>query len=68
MVVAGTPVYYYEVPVNDMIGIVLYYLKNVKFLSLLYMILLALAVKGLCDWLKTSDESEALMTEGGMTL
>lgn len=41
----------------DVIGIALYYLKNVKFLSLLYLVLLILAVKGLYDWAASSDRS-----------
>ncbi len=36
--------------VVDVIGIWLYFVKDVRFLSLLYVILLALAVKGLADW------------------
>jgi nicotinamide mononucleotide transporter len=39
--------------VIDVVGIVLYYLKEVKFVSLLYVLLLALAMKGLWGWLKT---------------
>jgi nicotinamide mononucleotide transporter len=36
----------------DVIGIGLYYVKNVKFISLLYIILLGLAINGLITWLK----------------
>lgn len=36
--------------VVDLIGIWLYYVKDVKFISLLYVILLALAIRGLIDW------------------
>ncbi len=34
----------------DVIGIWLYFAKDVRFISLLYVILLALAIKGLIDW------------------
>jgi len=37
----------------DIIGIVLYYVKEVKFVSLLYVIFLALATKGLISWYQT---------------
>jgi len=36
--------------VVDVIGIWLYFVKDVKFISLLYVILLGLAVNGLMDW------------------
>ncbi|MDM8542610.1 nicotinamide riboside transporter PnuC [Desulfococcaceae bacterium HSG9] len=37
----------------DVIGIGLYFVKNVKFLSLLYVILLVLAIKGFWVWLNS---------------
>lgn len=37
----------------DIIGIVLYYLKGVKFISLEYVIFLGMASYGLYDWLRT---------------
>jgi nicotinamide mononucleotide transporter len=37
----------------DIIGIVLYYVKEVKFVSILYVIFLALATKGLISWYQT---------------
>ena len=37
----------------DMIGIVLYFVKNVKFISLLYIILLVMAVRGFLVWQKS---------------
>ena len=43
--------------VVDVIGIWLYYVKDVKFISLLYVILLGLAIKGLVDWLKARRRS-----------
>lgn len=36
----------------DLIGIWLYFAKDVKFLSLLYVILLGMAIRGLIDWTK----------------
>ncbi|HEX3249712.1 MAG TPA: nicotinamide riboside transporter PnuC [Pyrinomonadaceae bacterium] len=41
----------------DVIGIGLYYAKAVKFVALLYVILLFLAVKGLLSWLKIREPS-----------
>jgi len=38
--------------VVDAIGIWLYWVKDVRFISLLYVVLLALAVKGLVDWMR----------------
>lgn len=38
--------------VVDVIGIGLYYVKGVKFISLLYVVLLALAVQGLLEWIR----------------
>jgi len=40
--------------VVDVIGIRLYFVKDVKFISLLYLILLALAISGLVNWMKAS--------------
>jgi len=40
----------------DIIGIVLYFIKDVKFISLLYIILLILATKGLISWIKTYNK------------
>jgi len=36
--------------VIDLVGIVLYYLKSVRFVALLYVVLLILAIKGFRDW------------------
>jgi len=41
----------------DVIGIGLYYVKDVKFISLLYVILLVLAVRGLVMWLKAARDA-----------
>ncbi len=41
--------------VVDVIGIGLYYAKDVKFVSLLYLILLVLAIRGLIDWNRAGD-------------
>ncbi len=38
----------------DVIGIGLYYAKDVKVVSLLYVILLFLAIKGFVSWINTS--------------
>jgi nicotinamide mononucleotide transporter len=38
--------------VVDVIGIGLYFVKDIKFVSLLYVILLVLAIRGLIDWRK----------------
>lgn len=40
----------------DAVGIWLYFVKDVKFLSLLYVILLIIAVKGLFEWLKNMEK------------
>lgn len=40
----------------DVIGIRLYFVKDVKFLSLLYVILLIIAIKGLFEWLKNMEK------------
>jgi nicotinamide mononucleotide transporter len=45
--------------VIDLIGIGLYYVKGVKFVSLLYVILLALATRGLVLWLKAGRSQHA---------
>lgn len=42
----------------DIVGIGLYYVKAVKFISLLYVILLFMAIKGLISWVKTTKTSE----------
>lgn len=42
--------------VVDVIGIGLYFAKDVKFISLLYIILLGLAIKGLIDWRKAGAQ------------
>ncbi len=41
----------------DAIGIWLYFVKDVKFISLLYVILLIMAVNGLHSWHKTLNQS-----------
>ena len=45
--------WYYWIVV-DVIGIGLYYVKEVRFIALLYVILLAIAIKGLVSWHQTS--------------
>lgn len=45
--------------VVDVIGIWLYFVKDVRFISLLYVVLLGMAVKGLVDW----SRARALITE-----
>ena len=47
--------------VVDIIGIWLYYVKEVRFISLLYVILLIMAINGLRMWHKTFKSSEDLM-------
>ena len=42
--------------VVDVIGIGLYYAKDVKFISLLYVILLVLAVRGLAGWIRAGRQ------------
>jgi nicotinamide riboside transporter PnuC len=49
--------------VVDVIGIWLYYVKEVKFVSLLYVILLGLAVSGFISWTKSNDEC-GVMNDG----
>lgn len=44
--------------VIDVVGIGLYYAKAVKFISLLYVILLFLAIKGFVSWLKVAGTDE----------
>ena len=44
--------------VVDVIGIGLYYVKNVRFISLLYVILLCLAVRGLAAWIKAAKPAD----------
>jgi nicotinamide mononucleotide transporter len=39
----------------DLVGIWLYFVKDVKFISLLYVILLALAIRGLYNWIKAGE-------------
>lgn len=41
----------------DVIGIGLYYVQGVRFISLLYVILLALAINGLMSWLRSTRRS-----------
>lgn len=45
--------WYYWIVV-DIIGIWLYYVKEVKFIALLYVILLLIAINGSISWLKTN--------------
>jgi nicotinamide mononucleotide transporter len=42
--------------VVDVIGIRLYYVKEVRFVSLLYVVLLGMAVSGLFMWMKKSRQ------------
>ena len=51
--------WYYWIVV-DVIGIGLYYVKGVRFIALLYVILLGMAINGLISWNKTSKTSEDL--------
>jgi nicotinamide mononucleotide transporter len=46
--------------VVDLIGIGLYYVQGVRFLAILYAILLVLAVNGLIGWLRTARSTPAL--------
>jgi nicotinamide mononucleotide transporter len=46
----------------DLIGIWLYFVKEVRFISVLYVILLGLAAKGLVDW-EVTRRRTALLTE-----
>lgn len=43
----------------DVIGVVLYYNKDVKFIALLYLILLLIAIRGAVKWVMDSRKSEA---------
>ncbi len=51
--------WYYWIVV-DLIGIGLYYVKGVRFIALLYVILLAIAIKGLVSWHKTTQTSSVI--------
>jgi nicotinamide mononucleotide transporter len=44
--------------VVDVIGIWLYFAKGVKFISLLYVMLLFLAIRGLADWINVRTKSQ----------
>ncbi len=44
----------------DIIGIMLYFVKNVKFISLLYIILLGLAINGFFMWLKSLKRNDLM--------
>ena len=46
----------------DVIGIWLYFVKDVKFISMLYVILLVLAVNGLRTWRTTAQTNEAVVS------
>jgi nicotinamide mononucleotide transporter len=48
--------------VVDVIGIWLYFVKDVRFVSLLYVILLILATKGLISWLRVSVREDPTET------
>jgi nicotinamide mononucleotide transporter len=45
--------------VVDVIGIRLYYVKEVRFVSLLYVVLLGMAVSGLFMWIRTEEGKDA---------
>lgn len=51
--------WYYWIVV-DVIGIGLYYVKGVRFIALLYVILLFMAINGLISWNKTDETPEDL--------
>ena len=53
-----TESWYYWIVVN-VIGIGLYYAKDVKLISLLYVILLVLAFRGLIEWRRTQTSSRS---------
>jgi nicotinamide mononucleotide transporter len=44
--------------VVDIIGIWLYYVKEVKFISLLYVVLLCMAINGLISWVRADERRE----------
>ncbi len=44
----------------DIIGVWLYYVKNVKFVALLYGILLVLAIKGLLNWMNANGKIQVM--------
>lgn len=44
----------------DVIGIILYFIKDVKFISLLYVMLLAIAVRGFFKWHKESNSLRSI--------
>ena len=48
----------------DMIGIWLYFVKEVRFISLLYVILLVMAINGLISWHKTWKETKLIKELG----
>jgi nicotinamide mononucleotide transporter len=52
--------WYYWIAV-DVIRIGLYYVKGVRFIALLYVILLGMAINGLISWNKTSRTPEDLV-------
>lgn len=49
--------------VVDVIGIILYFVKDVKFISLLYVMLLMIAIRGFIKWHKESKENGLLKYE-----
>ncbi len=48
--------------VVDVIGIWLYYVKDVRFVALLYVVLLILATKGLVSWLRMATRGNPTET------
>jgi nicotinamide mononucleotide transporter len=49
--------------VVDLIGIWLYYVKEVRFVALLYVVLLCLAVNGLMSWMRAARTAEPLVQQ-----
>lgn len=49
--------------IGDVAGIWLYFVKDVRFLALLYVVLLVLAVKGLLEWRKAHTATGATADE-----
>jgi nicotinamide mononucleotide transporter PnuC len=51
--------------VVDVIGIWLYFVKDVRFISLLYVVLLVLAIRGLFDWRRTGRRTASERAKRG---
>lgn len=52
----------------DAIGIWLYFVKDVRFVSLLYVILLAMAINGLLSWTKAAAQAREHISNRNLAL